>query len=74
MGAEIELCEISLHNLLRGASIDPVDFLDHADETLLAYTGRDVCRMILAGDSKWRSLVPEKAWAMAERHAQSSVV
>ena len=27
----IELCEISTHNLLRGRSVDPVDFLDRAD-------------------------------------------
>ncbi|MDP3851952.1 MAG: TonB-dependent receptor [Luteolibacter sp.] len=39
-------------------------------ESLLAYTGRDVCRMILAGDEHWRDLVPEMAWTMAERHAQ----
>lgn len=40
------------------------------DEALLAFTGRDVCRMILAGDERWRELVPEEAWAMAVRHAQ----
>lgn len=27
----IELCEISMHNLLRGRGVDPVDFLDRAD-------------------------------------------
>src|SRR6478609_1694085 len=27
----IELCEISMHNLLRGRAVDPVDFLDRAD-------------------------------------------
>jgi hypothetical protein len=27
----IELCEISMHNLLRGQAVDPVDFLDRAD-------------------------------------------
>jgi len=27
----IELCEISIHNLLRGQAVDPVDFLDRAD-------------------------------------------
>jgi hypothetical protein len=185
-GAEIELCEISMHNLLRGSGIDPVDFIDRADalqalgktvlvsrcaefhriaaflnrctdkpvgiilsigllnelfkakwsenltggllesfgrlfkdgvtlqvfpwlnrktgelvtaETfrapencrhlyqhfmdtgriqgvscgdpaLLAATGRDVCRMILANDPRWRELVPEVAWPMAERHAR----
>jgi hypothetical protein len=40
------------------------------DEALLASTSRDVCRMIQAGDSRWRDLVPEVAWTMAERHAQ----
>ena len=40
------------------------------DESLLAHTGRDVCRMILGGDERWRELVPESAWAMAERHAR----
>ncbi len=40
------------------------------DESLLAHTGRDVCRMILDGDERWRELVPESAWAMAERHAR----
>jgi hypothetical protein len=185
-GSEIELCEISMHNLLRGATIDPVDFIDRADalqalgktvllsscaefhriaaflnrytskpvgivlsigllnelfkakwsenlaggllesfgrlfkkgvtlqvfpwenrrtgelvtaetfrapenclhlyqhfvengrihgiscgdKSLLAYTGRDVSRMIHEGDAGWRPLVPEAAWAMVERHAQ----
>jgi hypothetical protein len=41
------------------------------DESLLAYTGRDVCRMILAGDTRWHALVPEVAWPMAERHARN---
>jgi len=40
------------------------------DQALLSSTGRDVCRMILSGDSRWRDLVPEVAWTMAERHAQ----
>jgi hypothetical protein len=39
------------------------------DPSLLAFTGRDVCRMILAGDERWHDLVPEQAWPMAERHA-----
>ncbi|MEY5019491.1 MAG: hypothetical protein RLZ22_579 [Verrucomicrobiota bacterium] len=30
-GREIELCEISMHNLLRGSGVDPVDFIDRAD-------------------------------------------
>jgi hypothetical protein len=40
------------------------------DSRSLAYTGRDVCRMIHAGDDRWRELVPETAWTMAERHAR----
>jgi hypothetical protein len=39
------------------------------DPSLLACTGRDVCRMILAGDERWKNLVPEQVWPMAERHA-----
>ena len=50
------------NNRIQGVSCD--------DEALLAFTGRDVCRMILAGDERWRELVPEEAWAMAVRHAQ----
>lgn len=45
--------------------------IDCGGESLLAYTGRDVRRMILAGEQSWRDLVPEVAWAMAERHARS---
>lgn len=30
-GAAVELCEISMHNLLRGSGVDLVDFLDRAD-------------------------------------------
>lgn len=40
------------------------------DDRILAFTGRDVCRMIGAGDHEWRQLVPEVAWTMAERHAR----
>ena len=40
------------------------------DESLLGHTGRDVCRMITAGDETWHDLVPEVAWTMAKRHAQ----
>ena len=29
--AAVELCEISMHNLLRDSQVDPVDFLDRAD-------------------------------------------
>lgn len=52
-------------------------FLDNAkivgvpfeDDHLLSFTGRDVCRMILADDAGWQDLVPELAWTMAKRHA-----
>lgn len=40
------------------------------DESLLGSTSRDVCRMIREGDERWRELVPEAAWMMAERHVQ----
>ncbi len=40
------------------------------DEEVLAYTGRDVCRMIISGDERWKELVPEVAWTMAIRHAE----
>ncbi|MCP5531789.1 MAG: TonB-dependent receptor [Akkermansiaceae bacterium] len=40
------------------------------DESLLAHTGRDVRRMILEGDDRWRELIPDVAIPMAERHAQ----
>ncbi len=40
------------------------------DDYSLSYTGRDVCRMIRAKDERWRQLVPEKAWTMAERHVR----
>jgi len=40
------------------------------DEELLGHTGRDVCRMIAAGDETWHELVPEIAWTMAKRHAE----
>jgi len=36
----------------------------------LAWTGRDVRRMILEDDESWRELVPEAARPMAERHAR----
>ena len=31
------------------------------DEKLLKYTGRDIQRMIAAGDETWKTLVPEQA-------------
>lgn len=40
------------------------------DDKILSFTGRDVCRMINAGDGEWHELVPEVAWTMAERHAK----
>ena len=40
------------------------------DDRILAHTGRDVCRMIVAEDKDWKELVPEAAWSMAERHAR----
>jgi hypothetical protein len=40
------------------------------DDKILSFTGRDVCRMITAGDGEWHELVPEVAWTMAERHAR----
>lgn len=40
------------------------------DDKILSFTGRDVCRMINAGDGEWHELVPEVAWTMAERHAR----
>jgi hypothetical protein len=43
--------------------------VDCGDQSLLGHTGRDVCRMIAAGDPAWQDLVPEVAWKMAERHA-----
>jgi hypothetical protein len=44
--------------------------IPHNEDTLLTNTGRDVRRMILAGDEGWRDLVPESVWAVAERHAR----
>ena len=43
--------------------------IPYGKPSLLAHTGRDVCRMIHEGDERWRQLVPQHAWAMAERHA-----
>ena len=43
------------------------------DVALLAHTGRDVCRMILADDTRWHEWVPQDAWPMAERHARRRV-
>ena len=43
------------------------------DVASLAHTGRDVRRMILADDPRWRTLVPQAAWPMAERQAGRGV-
>ncbi|KAB2639536.1 MAG: TonB-dependent receptor [Verrucomicrobia bacterium] len=40
------------------------------DDEMLRHTSRDVCRMIVEGDTRWQRLVPEVAWAMARRHAR----
>jgi hypothetical protein len=40
------------------------------NESLLAYTGRDVCRMILSNDQHWHNLVPKSVWPIAERQAK----
>lgn len=39
---------------------------------LLAHTGRDVRRMIEAGDERWRGFVPVEAQPMAERNANEA--
>lgn len=60
----------SLHlyrHFLENRRIVPVEFPHDQIPTI---TGRDVCRMILKNDESWRSLVPEAAWKMAERHAR----
>ncbi len=44
--------------------------IDHAAEDIPTLTGRDICRMIRAGDESWPEYVPELAWTMAERHAR----
>ncbi len=54
------------HFLANGRILD----VPFNDDKMLSSTGRDVCRMILAHDERWRDLVPEVAWTMAERHAQ----
>ena len=58
-----------LHFLANGRIVGvPCD-----DDEFLSYTGRDVCRMISTGDEKWKELVPEVAWTMAQRHAKLRV-
>lgn len=47
--------------------------IEAPDEGIPTRTGRDVCRMILAGDEAWRDYVPELAWKMAERHARLEI-
>lgn len=48
--------------------------IDCENEDLLASTGRDVCRMIMTKDERWKDLVPEAAWAMAKRHAELKAI
>lgn len=55
------------HHFLENLRIIPVEFPEDEIPTL---TGRHICRMILAGDDRWRDMVPEAAWAIAERHAR----
>lgn len=65
--------ENSLHlyrHFLENGRIIGVECTDH---TLLDWTGRDVNRLIVAGDETWRRLVPEAAWEMAGRHAHMRV-
>jgi len=62
-----ENCVHLYQHFIDNGRIQGVSCADHA---LLAATGRDVCRMILAGDARWQALVPEVAWPMAERHAR----
>jgi hypothetical protein len=41
-------------------------------DALLAFTSRDVSRMIQQDNPQWRELVPEKAWNIAKRQAKIS--
>jgi len=47
---------------------DKIYSIPCGDSSLLKYTGRDVQGMIISGDEKWKSLVPEQAHRAA-RHA-----
>lgn len=60
-------CVHLYRHFLANGRIQGIPCEDNQD---LVFTGRDVCRMILANDAHWRELVPEVAWTMAERHAK----
>jgi hypothetical protein len=60
-------CAHLYRHFLANGRIQGIPCEDNQD---LVFTGRDVCRMILANDAHWRELVPEVAWTMAERHAR----
>jgi hypothetical protein len=62
--------EDSVHLYRHFIANDKIVGIPSGDDTLLAYTGRDVCRMITEGDEQWQRLVPEVAWTMAKRHAR----
>jgi len=65
--------EDSMHlyrHFLENGKIIPVTF---PNAQIPIRTGRDVCRMILKNDESWRTLVPEAAWKMAERHARLEI-
>lgn len=62
--------ENCLHLYQHFVENDRIHGISCGDKSLLAYTGRDVSRMITEGDDGWRKLVPEAAWAMVERRAQ----
>jgi hypothetical protein len=63
--------EDSVHLLRHFIATGRILAIPCEDDPLLAYTGRDVCRMILSPSAtmNWHQLVPEVAWTMAERHA-----
>jgi hypothetical protein len=60
-------CVHLYRHFLANGRIQGIPCEDNQD---LVFTGRDVCRMIRANDGRWRDLVPEVAWTMAERHAR----
>lgn len=64
--------EDSVHLLRHFLATGRILAIPCEDDPLLAYTGRDVCRMILnpSATIDWHQLVPEVAWTMAERHAR----
>lgn len=62
--------EDSVHLYRHFLANDRIQAIPCEDDKILSFTGRDVCRMINAGDGEWHELVPEVAWTMAERHAK----